>query len=118
MLKLVKECAPWLKWPNAALGALAVGAIVICTGLPSLGVLAGIAPVLLLVACLVPCLAPLVLLRRRNRKRETIQRDIVSLVAQSEPNVSTCGCGQDSCRTGDSSNACQSELIATKAAHS
>src|ERR1044071_7173342 len=97
MLKLVKACAPWLNWTNAAVAALAVGAIVICTGLPSLGVLAGIAPVLLVVACLVPCLAPLVLLRRKNRERDTLQRDIVSLVAQSEPNVSTCGCGQDSC---------------------
>ncbi len=68
MLKLMKECAPWLNWTNAAIAALAIGAIVICTGLPSLGILAGIAPVLLLAACLVPCLAPLVLLRRKNRK--------------------------------------------------
>jgi hypothetical protein len=108
MLKLVKECAPWLNWTNAAVAALVVGAIVICTGLPSLGVLAGIAPVLLLVACLVPCLAPLVLLRRKNRE----------WVAQAEPNMSSCGCGQDSCRTGDSSNACQSEAITTKATRS
>src|SRR5581483_7086873 len=101
MLKLVKECAPWLNWSNAAIAALAVGAIVICTGLPSLGVLAGIAPVLLLVTCLVPCLAPFVLLRQKNRQRDTMQRDTISLVAQSGPNVSTCGCGQDTCSTGD-----------------
>lgn len=115
MLKLVKECAPWLNWTNAAIAALAVGAIVICTGLPTLGILAGIAPVLLLVACLVPCLAPLLFLRRKNRQRDPMQRDTLSLVAQSGSNVSTCGCGQDSCTTGDNSNACQSELITTKA---
>src|SRR5689334_22193680 len=118
MLKLVKECAPWLNWTNAAIVALAVGAIIICTGLPSLGILAGFAPVLLIVACLVPCLAPLVLLRRKNRKRDMIQLDTVALVAQSRPDVSTCGRGQDSCSTGDNSNACQSELITTEATRS
>ena len=113
MLKVMKECAPWLNWKNAGIAALVIGGIIICTGLPSLSVLAGVAPLLLIVACLVPCLAPLVLLRRKNRNPDTIP-----LTAQGGQTVNTCGCGQDSCSTGDSPNSCQSEQQTAKAARS
>jgi hypothetical protein len=67
MLKVVKQCAPWLNWKNAGIAALVAVGLVICTGMPNLSILAGVAPLLLIVACLVPCLAPLILLRRKNR---------------------------------------------------
>jgi hypothetical protein len=66
MLKLMKECAPWLNWKTAGIAALVVLGLIVCTGMPSLGTLAGVAPLLLIVACLVPCLAPLMLLRRKK----------------------------------------------------
>jgi hypothetical protein len=56
MLKVMKECTPWLNWKNAGIAALVIGGIIICTGLPSLSVLAGVAPLLLIAVCLVPCL--------------------------------------------------------------
>ncbi len=63
MRKLVHQCAPWLTGKTVGIIALTVVGFIACTGLPTLGVLAGAAPLLLVVACL----APLALLRRRNR---------------------------------------------------
>jgi hypothetical protein len=111
MLKVMKECTSWLNWKNAGIAALVIGGIVICTGLPSLSVLAGVAPLLLLVACLVPCIAPLVLLRRKNRNLDTIP-----LTEQRGQVANSCGCGQDSCSTADTPNSCQAEQKAAKSA--
>ena len=113
MLKVVNECTSWLNWKNAGIAALVIGGIIICTGLPSLSILAGVAPLLLIVACLVPCLAPLVLLRRKNRALDTIP-----LTEQREQTVNTCGCGQDSCSSDNSANSCQSEQQTAQAARS
>jgi hypothetical protein len=64
-VKIVKECMPWLNWQTGVVAALALVAIVVCTGLPALSVLAGTLP-LLVAACLLPCLLALVLLRRNR----------------------------------------------------
>jgi hypothetical protein len=116
MLKLVKECAPWLSWKTAGIAALVAVGLIVCTGMPSLAALAGAMPLLLILACLVPCLAPLVLLRRSNRSQDTTQRDTIPLVALQEQAGNTCGCGQDSCGIGSGSNTCQSEQAATQTA--
>jgi hypothetical protein len=116
MLKVMKECVSWLNWKNAGIAALVIGGIVLCTGLPSLGALAGVVPLLLIVACLVPCLAPLVLLRGKNRNRDAIQRDTIPLTELRGQAANTCGCGQDSCSTGDGSSTCQSEQTAIETA--
>jgi hypothetical protein len=67
MWNAVKACTPWLDWKIVAALALVIVGIVVCTGLPTLRILAGAAPLLIVAACLIPCLVPLVLLCR-NRK--------------------------------------------------
>ena len=67
MLNLVKACAPWLSWKTAAVAGLVAVGLALCLGMPGLGLLAGAAPVLLIIACLIPCLIPLALLRGKNR---------------------------------------------------
>jgi hypothetical protein len=74
MFNVVQACAPWLNWRSAGSAALVIGGIVLCTGVPSFGVLAGITPLLLIIACLVPCLAPLVLLRKKARQAQHASR--------------------------------------------
>jgi hypothetical protein len=65
-LKVVKQCVPWLSWKVVGVAALvAVG--LFCTGLLPMSILAGITPLLLLAACLAPCLLPLALLRGKGR---------------------------------------------------
>jgi len=99
VLTLMKSCAPWLTWKHAGVAALVIGGIVLCTGLPSLGVLAGAVPLLLMVACLVPCLAPLVLLRRR-RGAPASGVTGTPLTAASEQDAGGCRCGGTTCATG------------------
>jgi hypothetical protein len=114
LLKAMKDCVSWLNWRTAAIVALVAVGVVLCTGLPSLGVLAGVAPVLLLVACLVPCLAPLWLLRKKGGQAQTL--DTIRLTQQDGQGASTCGCGGDACRVGGP-EASRSEGAA-EAAHS
>lgn len=109
MLKVVKQCAPWLNWKNACIAALVVGGLILCTGLPNFSILAGVVPLLLLVACLVPCLIPLTLLRRKNHAQ-----GIVQLSEQPGQAATSCGCGQDACRIGDGKDSCQSEHVAAE----
>jgi hypothetical protein len=111
MLKVVKACAPRLNWKNASIAALVIGGLMLCTGLPNLSILAGVAPLLLLAACLVPCLIPLSVLRRKNQPQE-----IVQVSEQAKQATNSCGCGQDACRIGDGQNNCQSEHTAPEAA--
>jgi hypothetical protein len=70
MLKLFKECVPWLNWQTGLIAALAIVGIVVCTGLPSWSFLAGATPLLLIAACLIPCLVPLALLRKNKGATE------------------------------------------------
>jgi hypothetical protein len=112
MLNLVKACVPWLNWKNAGIAALVVGGLMLCTGLANLCILVGVAP-LLLVACLVPCLLPLTLLRRKNHAH-----GIVQLSEQAGQATNSCGCGQEACRIGDGQDSCQSEHVAAETVRS
>ena len=67
--QIVKQCAPWLSWKVGAAVALAAVGLAVFVGLPSVSFLAGATPLLLLALCLVPCLLPLALLRRKGRDR-------------------------------------------------
>jgi len=83
MRNLIKECAAWLNWKVAAIFAAAV----ICIGFivrADAGPLAvaGATPLLAMAACLVPCLIPLVLLRRKKELAKT-----------SAPSMGRCSCG-------------------------
>jgi hypothetical protein len=113
MLKVVKACAPWLNWKNAGIAALVVGGLILCTGLPNFSIPTGVAPLLLLAACLVPCLIPLTLLRRKNQPH-----GIVPLSEQARQAADSCDCGQDACRISDSQDSCQSEHTAPETARS
>lgn len=72
MEKLVKECIPWLNWQTGLVTALVVVGIVVCTGLPTWSILAGATPLLMVAACLLPCLLPLVLLRRNKGNKDNV----------------------------------------------
>ena len=109
MLNLVKTCAPWLNWKSAGVIALVAFGAAFCLGVPNLGLLAGVAPILLLVACLMPCLIPLALLRGKNRNQAASTQATIRLTKQG---AATCGCGNDSCGVGGGANACQSEPVA------
>jgi hypothetical protein len=112
MLKVVKACTPWLSWKNVGIAALVVGGLMLCTRLPNLSILAGVAPLLLLAACLAPCLVPLTLLRRKNQAHGIVQ-------VSEEPGqaANNCGCGQDACRI-DGQDSCQSEHVAAETVRS
>jgi len=101
MLKAVKECVLWLNWKVVGVAALVVVGLILCTELPALSILAGATPLLLVVACLVPCLLPLALLHRKSRDRGTVQ--------PSEQAADSCGCGQGACHIGAGPNACKSQ---------
>jgi hypothetical protein len=66
MLKAIKACTPWLSWKVAGVAALVLVGIVLWMNPPVLGILAGATPLLLLAACLLPCLIPLAFLRRKR----------------------------------------------------
>ena len=74
----------------------------VCLGMPALGLLAGAAPLLLIVACLVPCLATLMLLRRKGRNA-TASPITIPLNASQGQVSGTCGCGQASCGVSNES---------------
>jgi hypothetical protein len=112
MLNLVRACAPWLSWKTAAVAGLVAVGLALCLGMPGLGLLAGAAPVLLIIACLIPCLIPLALLRRASRNRAAATQATIPLTEQPGQAAATCGCGKDSCGVGDGPSACQSEAVA------
>ena len=67
MLKLFNQCFPWLDWQVAGLIALVIAGLALCLGLPTWSILAGATPLLVIAACLLPCLIPLIWLRRKNK---------------------------------------------------
>lgn len=109
MLNLVKACAPWLNWKWAGAVALLAFGAAFCLGVPGLGLLAGVAPIFLLIACLIPCLISLALLRRKNGGQVASTQPTIRLT---EEGAATCGCGKESCGVGGGANACQSEAAA------
>ncbi len=67
MINLIKGCVPsWLDVKVIAVSVLVLIGIVACTGLPTLSFLVGATPLLLIAACLLPCLIPIALLRKRG----------------------------------------------------
>lgn len=68
-MHLVKECARSLIGPNGLIAAVAVLALLLCAP----GLLTGAQPFILVAACLLPCLAPFVLLWRSRRARKPPQ---------------------------------------------
>ena len=101
MLKLMKECAPWLTWKVGALFAAVVLVAGIAFGAEA-GLLAfiGASPLLAIVACMVPCLLPLAFLRAKGKTQtSTTQR------------AAGCSCGSDACSIGAGQDSCQSKVI-------
>jgi len=67
MFNLSKGCVPpWLNWKVGAVVALVLVGIALCSGLPTWSVLASTTPLLLIAACLLPCLIPLAMLRKNG----------------------------------------------------
>ena len=71
MQKVIKQCIGWLDWRFVAGGLAVIIGLAVCAKLPTLGIVAGAAPLLLIAACLVPCLLPLALICRAGRGRRT-----------------------------------------------
>jgi hypothetical protein len=67
VLKVIKKCVGGLNWQFVAGGLAVLIALAICAKLPTLGIFAGSAPLLLLALCLIPCLLPLAWLRNAVR---------------------------------------------------
>ena len=67
MLKAMRSCVGWLDWKFVAGGLAVLTALALCAKLPTLSILAGFAPIVLLAACLIPCLLPLAWLRNAAR---------------------------------------------------
>ena len=65
-MALVKEVPSRRRWKMGALlvGVVTAAGLIVWGVAPWLATLAGITPVLLAIACAIPCLFPLVLLRR------------------------------------------------------
>lgn len=66
MRTFIKAGVSLLTWKYLGLAALVISGMLIWFGLPSFSMLVGIVPVVLMVACLIPCLVPLVWLRRKR----------------------------------------------------
>ena len=75
MRNLVRECAGWINWKLAVGGLVALALLAACAKLPSLSALIGAAPLLLIAACLAPCLIPLALMRRARPKPPASERE-------------------------------------------
>ncbi len=85
MRNILKQCVGWLDWRFVAGVLAAVAALALCSKLPSLSIFAaGVTPLLLIAACLLPCLIPLAVLRRRENKVPTHEHERESNVV--DPN--------------------------------
>jgi hypothetical protein len=71
MLQLAKDCAAgfWRHAAGVGIG-LALG-FLLGLAAPSIGVFVSFGPLLMIILCLVPCLAPLLLLRKPGRREGT-----------------------------------------------
>jgi hypothetical protein len=102
MLKLIRDCAPWLNWKLGAVfaGVLLVGLFAFRMEAGELA-LFGATPLLGILVCLIPCAIPLLLLRGKGRNSTT---PADSGVVQSS---ASCGCGKESCGIGATATSCQ-----------
>jgi predicted lysophospholipase L1 biosynthesis ABC-type transport system permease subunit len=96
MLKLVKACAPWLTWK---VGLVAVLGLVVLVSFDKLlgAVLVGATPVVLALACLIPCLIPLVFLRKKKTASPITP-------TPADTKSESCNCGGDNCQIGEHSS--------------
>lgn len=100
MRNLIKECAPWLNWKVGAVFAAALLSISFIVGMEAgLLALAGATPFIAIAACLVPCLIPLALLRKKKTPPNGIA-----------PATGGCSCGSDACTIDASANSCRSQI--------
>ena len=102
MLKLIRDCAPWLNWKLGAVfaGVLLIGLFAFRMEAGSLALL-GATPLLGILVCLIPCALPLLLLRGKGRNSTTPADGRVIQGGAS------CGCGKDSCGVATDANSCQ-----------
>lgn len=68
MLNATQACLVWSNWRVMGVIAVVVVGLIVCLGLPSLAIATGIAPVPLIIACLVSCLIPLVVVGNKSNK--------------------------------------------------
>ncbi len=99
MLKLLKHCVSWLNWKTGLGIVLAIVVLASFDKLLGLAVLAGATPILLALACLIPCLIPLAFLGKKKTASSSVQATIST--------SGTCNCGNDSCQSTEGSS-CQS----------
>jgi hypothetical protein len=113
MLKLIRDCVPWLNWK---LGAVFAGVLLV--GLFAFGMESGLlallsaTPLLGILVCLIPCAIPLLLLRGKGRNNTT---PADGGVIQSG---ASCGCGKDSCGVGADATSCQPAESTATSGHS
>lgn len=74
MRNLLKQCIGWLDWRFVAGSVAVLIALAVCGNLPTLSIFAGATPLVLLLACLIPCLLPLALFRRGQREQRDTPR--------------------------------------------
>jgi hypothetical protein len=102
MLKLIRDCVPWLNWKLGAVfaGVLLLGLFAFGMEAGSLALL-GATPLLGILVCLIPCAIPLLLLRGKGGSSTTpVDPGLVQGSA-------SCGCGKDSCGVGAGATDCQ-----------
>lgn len=66
MLRALKQCLPWLNGQTIIVTALAIMGIAVCIGLPTMSSLTGIVPLLVIAACLLPGLLPIIFSRKKH----------------------------------------------------
>ena len=108
MLKVIRECAPWLSWKiGVALAAVVLLAMLAFGERAGLFAILGAPPLLAVALCLVPCLIPIALMRGKGARQAPQTGTYPAVVA------CTCNCGSDVCTIGDGPDACRSETTAS-----
>jgi len=70
-MQYLRQCLPTLNWQIVAIVGAGVIGLLVC-GVPSALITGGL-PILLVVACLLPCLLPLFLLRNKRQPAAEVQ---------------------------------------------
>lgn len=106
MRKFIAACMPIFTWKIALLViGLGGGVLVLVDRLLGLAIVASLVPIALLVACAIPCLAPLLLLRRRTPAKAAAPDQAVKVES-----AIGCSCGQEVCQVGSTAGTCQSSM--------
>jgi hypothetical protein len=67
MPRIFKQCVSKIDRQAMVIGLIAAAGLALCFQLSAIGLLSGAVPLLLILACLAPCLVPLASLRRGSR---------------------------------------------------